>query len=141
MADIRHKEHAMMQATTISVSIGRDWRDLYEAIWRPETFPHWASGLAESTLTRDGDAWTARGPSGSVTLRFTPHNAYGVMDHTVTLASGDEVYVPLRVIRNGGGADVALTLFRQPGMSDDQFAADADWVRRDLATLAERFSS
>jgi hypothetical protein len=34
---------------------------------------------------------------------------------------------------------VALTLFRQPGMSDEQFAADADWVRRDLAALAARY--
>jgi hypothetical protein len=25
-----------------------------------------------------------------------------------------------------------LTLFRQPGMSDEKFAADADWVGRDL---------
>jgi hypothetical protein len=131
----------MMQSMTISVSIERDWRDLYEAIWRPEAFQRWASGLAESTLTRNGDAWTVRGPAGDVSIRFTPHNAYGVMDHTVTLANGDEVHVPLRVIRNGQGADVALTLFRQPGMSEDKFAADADWVRRDLATLAERFAS
>ena len=28
-----------------------------------------------------------------------------------------------------------LTLFRGPGMTDETFARDADWVRRDLAAL------
>ncbi|WP_198155533.1 polyketide cyclase [Candidatus Burkholderia verschuerenii] len=131
-----------MQAITLSVSIDRDWRDLYEAIWRPKAFPRWASsGLAQSTLELTGDVWKARGPAGEVTIRFTPHNAFGVMDHTVILEDGTEVDVPLRVIRNGDGPEVALTLFRQPGMSDEKFAADADWVRRDLATLAQRFAA
>jgi hypothetical protein len=47
--------------------------------------------------------------------------------------------MPLRVIENGAGAEVSLTLFRRPGMTDEKFAADADWVRRDLATLAARY--
>jgi hypothetical protein len=131
----------MMHTTTISVSIPRDWRELYEAIWRPETFRSWASGLAESSLEAAGDVWKASGPSGGVTIRFTPHNAFGVMDHTVILENGARVDVPLRVMRNGDGAEVALTLFRQPGMSDERFAADIDWVRRDLTTLAQRFAS
>ncbi|SAL10170.1 hypothetical protein AWB71_00146 [Caballeronia peredens] len=129
-----------METRTIAVSIQRDWRELYDAIWRPEVFPTWASGLAQSTLEDCGDHWRARGPEGEVTIRFTGHNAFGVMDHRVYLSNGDEVYVPLRVFQNGAGAEVALTLFRQPGMSDEKFAADADWVRRDLATLAARHS-
>ncbi len=75
-----------------------------------------------------------------MTIR-SPHNPFGVMDHMVRLEIGDEVYVPLRVFANGDGAEVALTLFRQPGMSDEKFATDADWVRRDLAALAQHFSS
>lgn len=130
-----------MHATTLSVSIARDWRELYEAIWRPEVFSTWASGLAESTLEPDGDRWRARGPAGDVLIRFTAHNAFGVMDHRVTLPDGHEITMPLRVIQNGAGAEVLLTLFQQPGMSDHQFAADADWVRRDLATLAARYGA
>ncbi len=32
-------------------------------------------------------------------------------------------------------ADVQLTLFRQKGMSDAKFAADAEWVGHDLLAL------
>jgi hypothetical protein len=57
------------------------------------------------------------------------------MDHHVDIGSGPEIYVPLRIIANGDGSEVLLTLFRQPGMSDEKFAADAEWVDRDLAAL------
>ena len=41
----------------------------------------------------------------------------------------------MRVIANAEGAEVLLTLLRQPGMSEQQFVADAEWVRRDLNAL------
>jgi hypothetical protein len=131
----------MLEAKTISVSINRDWRDVYDAIWRPEVFPRWASGLATSALEDCGDHWKGHGPDASVSIRFTGHNAFGVMDHTVQLDSGEEIHVPLRVFQNGAGAEVALTLFRQPGMSAEKFEADIAWVRRDLAALCTLFSS
>jgi hypothetical protein len=47
-----------------------------------------------------------------------------------------EIYVPLRVVANGdAGSEVLLTLFRRPGMSDEKFAADAEWVLSDLRKL------
>ena len=125
----------MFESRTISISIDRDWQEIYEAVWRPEDFPKWASGLSKSSLSRDGDAWRAEGPDGVVRITFTGHNAFGVMDHFVTLDDGNVIYVPLRVIRNGDGAEVLLTLFRQPGMTDAKFAADAEWVMRDLLSL------
>ncbi|HWX49924.1 MAG TPA: polyketide cyclase [Roseomonas sp.] len=130
----------MLEARTISIGIERDWREVYEAIWRPEDFPKWASGLSQSPLRREGEAWVAQGPEGPVRIRFTPHNAFGVMDHHVDLGAGVEVDVPMRVIPNQRGAEVMLTLFRQPGMSDEKFAEDAAWVTRDLAALRALFA-
>lgn len=63
------------------------------------------------------------------------HNDYGVMDHFIDTADGKEIHVPLRVIQNGDGAEVMLTLFRQPGMDDEMFARDAKWITRDLRAL------
>lgn len=125
----------MLESKTISISIDRNWQEIYEAVWRPEDFPKWASGLSKSRLVREGDAWKAEGPEGVVWITFTGHNAFGVMDHSVRLANGAEIYVPLRIIRNGTGAEVLLTLFRQPGMSDAKLAADAEWIARDLQAL------
>lgn len=125
----------MLESTTISISINRNWKEVYDAVWRPEDFPKWASGLSKSSLIRDGEAWQAEGPEGTVRILFTAHNAFGVMDHYVDIGNATIIYVPLRIIQNGDGAEVLLTLFRQQGMSDAKFAADAAWVARDLLAL------
>ena len=125
----------MLESRTISLSINRNWEKVYDAVWRPEDFPKWASGLSKSSLTKDGEAWRAEGPEGTVRITFTDHNAFGVMDHHVDVGNGTSIYVPMRIIQNGDGAEVLLTLFRQPGMSDEKFAADAEWVGRDLFAL------
>ena len=130
----------MLESRTLSISIDRNWKEVYEAVWQPGDFPKWASGLSKSSLTREGDAWKAEGPEGPIRITFTVHNDFGVMDHSVALADGTVICVPLRVIRNGEGAEVQLTLFRQPGMSDERFAADAEWVARDLLALKELFA-
>lgn len=125
----------MLESKTISISINRNWKKFYDDVWRPENFPKWASGLSKSSLTKDGETWKAEGPEGTVRILFTAHNAFGVMDHYVDAGNGTIVYVPLRIIQNGEGAEVLLTLFRQRDMSDAKFAADAEWVARDLLAL------
>src|ERR1700730_12294977 len=77
-------ETAMLEARTISISINRNWNAVYEAIWTPEAFPKWASGLSKSSLVKDGEVWKAEGPEGPITIKFTDHNVFGVMDHYVT---------------------------------------------------------
>lgn len=125
----------MLESKTISISINRNWKKFYDDVWRPENFPKWASGLSKSSLTKDGETWKAEGPEGTVRILFTAHNAFGVMDHYVDAGNGTIIYVPLRIIQNGEGAEVLLTLFRQRDMSDEKFAADAEWVARDLLAL------
>ena len=124
-----------MPARIIHRTIRRDWRAVYDFAAKPENMPQWASGLA-SGLTRDGADWIADGgPIGNVRVRFAAPNDFGVIDHTVTLPDGPVVENALRVVPNGDGAEVMFTLLRQPGMSAEQFAGDAGWVAKDLATL------
>lgn len=127
----------MSESRTLSISIPCDWQVLYERIWRPEYFPEWASGLSDADLRREGAVWKATGPNGTVGIRFTGHNDFGVMDHWVELPDGQTVYVPLRVIANGAGAEVQLTLLRQPWMTEDKFETDTEWVKRDLEKLKQ----
>jgi hypothetical protein len=124
-----------IEARTLGIAIRRDWCEVYERFWRPESFPQWASGLSRADLRQVGDTWRATGPEGPISIRFTPRNEFGVMDHWVDLGGGREIYVPLRVIAAGEGCLVTLTLFRQPGMTDSVFAADAGWIERDLRAL------
>ncbi|MCV9996711.1 SRPBCC family protein [Pararhizobium sp. YC-54] len=126
----------VMDATIVHIGIERNWRDVYAFAARPENMPLWASGLG-SGLEPDGDDWVAHGPLGSVRVRFTPPNDLGVMDHSVTMVTGLVVHNALRVVPNGDGAEVMFTLLKLPGVSEDQFDTDRDWVQKDLATLKQ----
>jgi hypothetical protein len=102
------------------MTIERPPREVYDFVCDPKNLPAWASGLSDT-----------------VKVRFVERNAYGILDHYVSLASGAEVYMPMRVFPNGEAAEVLITLFRQPGQSDEKFAKDTLWVRRDLEALKE----
>jgi len=118
----------------VSIGIERPAEAVYAFAHRPEAFAKWAAGLGAG-LTRDGEAWIAHGPDGDVRVRFSPKNDLGVLDHWVTLADGTEISIPLRVVANGDGAEVTLTLFRLPGMDAAAFERDAGRVTKDLSAL------
>jgi hypothetical protein len=128
------------EARHISVSIERDYASAYEFLSIPENFPKWASGLCGS-LRREDDQWKADTPRGSMTLRFSDRNPYGVLDHWVVPQAGSEIYVPMRVVRNGNGCELSLTLLRHKGMSDEQFEEDTQWVQRDLVSVKQLLES
>lgn len=115
----------------LSVTIDCPAAVAYAWLSVPENFPQWAAGLATS-LREEGGEWIAESPVGPMRIVFSPPNDYGVLDHRVYPAEGGEVYVPLRIIPNGEGCELVLTLFRQPGMDDAKYDQDAALVMRDL---------
>ena len=120
------------ESRNLSISIACSLEQAYDFLCLPENFPKWASGLAGS-LRNIGGRWMAQTPAGEMRVRFSERNEFGVLDHWVYPQPDVQIYVPLRVIANGSGCELVLTLFRQPDMTDEKFAADADWVMRDLA--------
>lgn len=115
----------------LSVSIECKAAQAYAWLSIPENFPQWAAGLATSLREVDGE-WLAETPFGAMKIRFSPPNPFGVLDHWVCPEVGGEIYVPLRVVPNGTGCELTLTLYRMPDMTDAKFAEDAELVRRDL---------
>lgn len=125
----------MFESRYISIRIHKSAEAVYAFTKDPESFTKWAAGLA-SGLTKDGDQWVAHGPGGDVHVRFSPENPYGVLDHWVTLPDGTKLYMPLRVVANGGGAEVGMVLYRPSNMFDDAaYDRDAAAVAKDLAKL------
>jgi Polyketide cyclase / dehydrase and lipid transport len=118
----------------ISDWIGRPADDVYDYASDPANLPRWAPGLGSSVENSAGQ-WFVQTSMGRVGFAFVPRNEYGVLDHDVTLPSGEVVYNPMRVIPDGDGCEVVFTLRRRPGISDQEFSADAGAVAADLARL------
>lgn len=107
-----------VESRTLTVRIERPPSEVYEFLAEPANFAKWAKGL---DLDLD--------------IRFSERNTFGVADHSVFPPGGQEVYVPLRAIRNGTGTEVLLTLLRQPEMTDDVMDRDAQRIEWDLQAL------
>lgn len=122
------------ESRAITVSIDRDWREVYDFASIPENFQRWAAGLGRR-FEGSGEEWTAEDPDGRlIRIRFSPPNEFGILDHTV-FAGGRETRNAMRVVPNGTGAEVMFTLLRTPEMTEEAFTADAAAVERDLNAL------
>ena len=128
------------EAKHVSEWIDRSAADVYDYVSDPTNIPSWARGLGDSVENVDG-RWFVYTPSGRVGVAFVERNPFGVLDHEVTLPSGEAVYVPMRVLADGDGCEVVFTVRRLPDMSDDiaaiwpRLLADCGSPRQRLAYI------
>jgi hypothetical protein len=111
----------------LSVWIDATPEAVYAFASNPVELPRWAAGLADPTLAESD-------------VEFSTRNEFGVLDHVVRLPSGEAVYNPMRVIPAGLGVprcEVVFTLRRRPGVTNEEFEADAAAVAADLETLRD----
>lgn len=124
----------MTECRTVSVSIHRLPDDVYDYLSDAARFPQWSAFITKIEPT--GTSWRATTPRGTLRMQFVPRNAFRVLDHTVVTADGKQVHVPMRVLPNENNAsEVTLSIFKHAGMTDEEFAADAEMVQTDLASL------
>lgn len=124
-----------LPSCTLSVRIERRWTEAYEFLAAPQNFPRWASGLCSAIQPLEGDLWLAQTPQGTLRVRFSSRNPFGVLDHDVLPDDAPATHIPLRLIANGDGCELQLTLLRQPQVDDATFERDAQWVQRDLQAI------
>ena len=135
---VRHTR--MRNSRTVSVSIFRDARETYEFIRDTSHLTEWATGLGAVT-GHIGDVVQIDTPNGPGTLTFARPNDFGILDHTITLNGNVVTEVPMRVLPNGEGCEVLLTIFQPEDMTEREFSRDANWVKRDLESLRDALES
>lgn len=122
----------------VSVWIVATPQQVYAVAADPRQLPRWAAGLASAELRPGPHGWIADSPMGEVTVKFAEANEYGVLDHVVTLPSGEAVYNPMRVVPGDGTrCEVVFTVRTRPGMTPEEFDADCAAVGRDLGSLRQ----
>jgi hypothetical protein len=118
----------------VSISISRSADKVYDFVSNPQNLPLWAGGLSGSIKNVNGE-WVAESPMGTVKIRFADKNSFGILDHDVTIASGETFNNPMRVISNRDGSELIFTLYQRTGMSDGDFEKDEQQIKTDLARL------
>jgi len=118
----------------ITAWIARRAADVYDYASNPANIPEWAPGLGSAVENVDGH-WFVETGMGRVGVVFAERNELGVLDHDVTLPSGEVVHNPMRVVPDGDGSEVEFVLRRRPNMTDEEFARDEGLVQADLTRL------
>lgn len=118
----------------VSISINHPADEVYEFASNPENLPKWAAGISGSVKNVNGD-WIAESPMGRVKVKFADKNRFGILDHDVTLPSGETFYNPMRVFPNKDGSELVFTLYQRPRMSDRDFRNDEEQIKADLEKL------
>ena len=129
----------MTNSKTMNISIKCDPKTVYEFLSNLENLPKWAPSTFPSIRKVNGE-WLVDTPHGQNKVMLTEKNNFGILDHSVKLVSGAEVYVPMRVLRNGTGSEVLLTIFQTTELTDEAFIQDIKMVERDpnhLKTIIE----
>ena len=118
----------------ISISINSSVDEVYAFASNPENLPKWAAGLGGSVKNVKGE-WVAESPMGTIKIKFADKNRFGILDHDVTLPSGETFYNPMRVFPNKDRSELIFTLYQRPGMSDKDFKNDEEQIKEDLEKL------
>ena len=125
----------MFRSLTISVSIARPLEDVYAFLAEPLNLPTWTVAIERIEHRRDND-WAATTPEGEIIIRYAARNKYGVLDYSLYRPGESEAYIiPLRVFANDDGTELTFTHYQRPGMSEELFNSEAEWIRADLLTL------
>ena len=117
--------------------IDRPANDVYAYASNPANLTAWAPGLGSAVEQVNGDWFVTSEGMGRVRVEFAPPNGFGVLDHVVTLESGEQFLNPLRVVPYGDGSEIVFSVRRAPGASDEEFARDTGLVAADLARLKQ----
>jgi hypothetical protein len=125
-----------LESKQLGILIDRPVCDVYDYTSDPVNLPEWAPGLGSAVAEVDG-RWYVETAVGRAGIVFAPRNDFGILDHDVTMPSGDVFYNPMRVFANEEGSEVVFTLRRSPGMSSEDFERDAGLVSADLARLKQ----
>ncbi len=122
------------RTATIHVSIQVPPQKVAAFLRDLELWNTWAPWVRSATRTGPND-WAVGSDDGTMRFRFVEPNALGVLDHQVTLPSGDTVTNSMRVIPNGTGSELVMVLFQWPHMSAQELDRDVQAVTDDLARL------
>ncbi len=124
----------MNPSVTLSVSIACSPQVVAAYVADPRNLPQWAGGFCKS-VRQVGGRWRVDTGEGEVVLAFSGPTDLGILDHTVTIDSELQVFVPMRVVPNEVGSEVLFTLFRPAAMTEFRLQQDIALVSADLQAL------
>jgi len=119
---------------TISVSIAATPEQVWQFVsdlnnWRQ--FSDFGKQLEQVS----GAEWVAHTSQGDVRVIPQFDQAHLLLDHRCIIASGEEQFIPYRVVPNGTGAELIMTNQQTATVSDEEYHEQLRWMREELENI------
>jgi uncharacterized protein YndB with AHSA1/START domain len=126
----------MRRSHTIALLIDVPCDTVYRFLAEPRNYAEWAAVDPLTFKPLGNGDWQAEVRYGGIRhIRFTPPNAFGILDHAVFLPGETPLVMPMRVTPHDGGTELTFTFLQRPGMSDENFGSTVEWITTDFLTL------
>lgn len=126
----------MRRSHTISVSINHPYEATYRFLAEPRNYGEWAAVDRQTYRPLGNGDWEGMTNVGGMRqFRFTPPNAFGVLDHAMFVPGEELVWTPMRVTPNQEGTELTFTFYQRPGVDDETFASAIEWITTDFLAL------
>ncbi|TDQ41425.1 SRPBCC family protein [Aureibacillus halotolerans] len=121
------------QSSTINVAIKRSTDEVYEYAFDLDNFPEWVSFC--TSIRKENETWVMETTYGSMKIKITERNGFGVIDHYVSPAPDMVMYDAMRILPNGIHSEVFMTVFQGDWMSDEDYQQAIEMSKEDLHNL------
>jgi hypothetical protein len=119
------------RSDSYSVSVSAPPAFVWATLANVEDWPHF-SPFALQVHQLSPTRYEVISPQGPVILTSNFVEDLGLLDHTVTLRDGTEVFVPYRVAPNHRGSELIMTNVKSPGDSMAEYEEQLAWMRTEL---------
>ena len=127
----------MLKSRVFTISIHRPYGEVYRFLSEPTNLALWGGTEPASEMRHlGGTDYLVQLPRGRRVMRFTPVNAFGVLDYQVFEEGEDGgPLTPVRLHPNQDGCELVFTWYQRPGVDDERFASESEWAYSDLLRM------
>jgi RNA recognition motif-containing protein len=122
-----------LRSKTIAASVTWDPQTAFDWIADPQNLPRWHSSFCRS-LGVENDALVVQSPRGPVGVRFITDDRARILDFIMRCRTVD-LAASFRVLPNGEGAEIVVTLVQPRGFPDHFFQEQVRWMENGLRNL------
>lgn len=125
------------RSKTLTAALPEDSQAIFAWIADPENLPQWHSAFCRS-VRRENGRWMVESPRGLLGIRFIRDDRALVLDWIVRFDDGQELTTAIRVLPNGDGSEIVVTLLKPAGFSEAAFQEQFRWIESALRELRKK---
>ena len=131
---------SLFRFDTLSVSIAAKPQKVWEFVsdlnnWKQ--FSDFGKDLEQVSETE----WIAHTSQGNVRVIPKFDREFLLLDTICIIASGEEQFIPYRVVPNGKGSELIMTNQQTASVSDEEYTEQLEWMHTELETIKKILES